>query len=84
MLAIQADDEDEFVTRSSGICVCTGSGSRSWFRMMNLQTAETVQTLVAMATGKQLNEKETCQVLHKYHSNLLFPPGSDYYKIQVS
>ncbi|XP_039302196.1 NAD kinase 2, mitochondrial-like [Solenopsis invicta] len=74
MLAIQADDEDEFVTRSSGICVCTGSGSRSWFRMMNLQTAETVQTLVAMATGKQLNEKETCQVLHKYHSNLLFPP----------
>ncbi|XP_077256291.1 NAD kinase 2, mitochondrial [Temnothorax americanus] len=73
-MTIQADDEEKFMIRSSGICVCTGSGSRSWFRTMNLQTAETVQTLAAMATGRQLDEKETCKVLHKYHSNLLFPP----------
>ncbi|XP_018402601.1 PREDICTED: NAD kinase 2, mitochondrial-like [Cyphomyrmex costatus] len=76
MLTIQADEEERFMIRSSGICVCTGSGSRSWFRTMNLQTAETVQTLVAMATGRQLNEKETREVLHKYHSNLLFPPDN--------
>lgn len=76
-MTIQADDEEEFMIRSSGICVCTGSGSRSWFRTMNLQTAETVQTLAAIATGRQLDEKETYEVLYKYHSNLLFPPGSE-------
>ncbi|XP_018311452.1 NAD kinase 2, mitochondrial [Mycetomoellerius zeteki] len=76
VLTIQADEEKRFMIRSSGICVCTGSGSRSWFRTMNLQTAETVQTLVAMATGRQLDEKETREVLHKYHSNLLFPPDN--------
>jgi len=76
-MTIQADDEEKFTVRSSGICVCTGSGSRSWFRTMNLQTAETVRTLAAMATGRQLDEKETCKVLYKYHNNLLFPPGSE-------
>ncbi|XP_029163057.1 NAD kinase 2, mitochondrial-like [Nylanderia fulva] len=73
-LTIQADNEKTFTIRSSGICVCTGSGSRSWFRTMNLQTAETVQTLAALATGKQLDEKETDELLQKYHNNLLFPP----------
>jgi len=77
LLMIQADEEEKFMIRSSGICVCTGSGSRSWFRTMNLQTAETVQTLATMATGRQLDEKETCEVLYKYHNNLLFPPGSE-------
>ncbi|KAG5317253.1 NAKD2 kinase, partial [Pseudoatta argentina] len=73
VLAIQADEEKMFMIRSSGICVCTGSGSRSWFKRTNFQTAQTILTLVAMATGKQLDEKETCEVLDKYHSNLLFP-----------
>ena len=77
ILTVQADEEKIFMIRSSGICVCTGSGSRSWYKTMNLQTAETIQTLVAMATGRQLDERETCNVLHKYHSNLLFPPGNE-------
>lgn len=64
------------MTRSSGICVCTGSGSRSWFRTMNLQSTETVQTLATMATGKRLDEKEADELLHKYHSNLLFSAGN--------
>ncbi|XP_018353025.1 PREDICTED: NAD kinase 2, mitochondrial-like isoform X2 [Trachymyrmex septentrionalis] len=76
ILTVQADEEKRFMIRSSGICVCTGSGSRSWYKTMNLQTAETIQTLVAMATGRQLDERETCNVLHKYHSNLLFPPDN--------
>lgn len=78
-LTIQADSEETFTTRSSGICVCTGSGSRSWFKTMNLQTTETIQTLAAMATGKQLDEKEADELLHKYHNNLLFPPGNSFY-----
>ncbi|KAL6257060.1 hypothetical protein P5V15_011995 [Pogonomyrmex californicus] len=74
ILNIQVDDEKQFIIRSSGVCVCTGSGSGSWFRTMNVPTAETVQTLAAMAIGRQLDEKETSKVLHRYHDNLLFSP----------
>jgi len=79
IFGIEADHVDEQMKRrdSSDICVCTGSGPRSWFKRMNLQTAETVQTLVAMTTGSQLDEKETHKVLHKYHSNLLFLLGNE-------
>ncbi|XP_072767383.1 NAD kinase 2, mitochondrial [Anoplolepis gracilipes] len=73
-LKIQVDDKKTFTTRSSGICVCTGSGSRSWFKTMNMKSAKTVQTLAVMATAKQLDKKETDELLHKYHNNLLFPP----------
>lgn len=76
ILTIQADDEETITTRSSGICVCTGSGSRSWFRTMNLQSTETVQMLAAMATGKQFDGTKTDELLLKYHNNLLFPPGN--------
>lgn len=82
-LTIQADSKETFTTRSSGICVCTGSGSRSWFRTMNLQSTETVQTLATMATGKRLDEKEADELLHKYHGNLLFPAGNLFYIPQV-
>lgn len=76
-LTVEVDDEETFTVRSSGMCVCTGSGSRSWFRTMNLKTAETVRVLVTIATGKILNAKESNELLRKYHNNLLFSPGSE-------
>lgn len=75
-MTIQANnDEEESIIRSSSIYVYTGSGSRSWFNKMNLQQAETIQTVVAMATGRKLSRKETSELLNKYHNNLLLPPG---------
>ncbi|RLU26839.1 hypothetical protein DMN91_000636 [Ooceraea biroi] len=67
--AIQVNDEEELTTRSSGIGFYTGSGSRSWFREMNLLQTETVQTVVAMATGRELSGKETSELLY----NMRFP-----------
>ncbi|XP_076288252.1 NAD kinase 2, mitochondrial [Lasioglossum baleicum] len=60
--------------RSSGVCVCTGSGSRSWYKSMNLQPADTVQRVVEIATGKKLNMEETNDLLYKYHRALMYPP----------
>ncbi|KAL6435859.1 hypothetical protein ACFW04_005613 [Cataglyphis niger] len=73
-LTVQIDDSEINSTHSSGICVCTGSGSRSWFKTMNMQSSKTIQMLVAMATGKQLDETKSEELLLKYHNNLHFPP----------
>lgn len=76
VLRVQIDDQETISTHSSGVCVCTGSGSRSWFKTMNLQSPETIQMLVAMATGKQLDKTKSEELLLKYHNNLHFPPGN--------
>ncbi|XP_020296448.1 NAD kinase 2, mitochondrial-like [Pseudomyrmex gracilis] len=73
-LTVEVDDEETFTVRSSGMCVCTGSGSRFWFRTMNLKTVETVRVLVTIATGRILSAKESNELLRKYHNNLLFSP----------
>ncbi|XP_066591890.1 NAD kinase 2, mitochondrial-like [Prorops nasuta] len=69
----QADNNEEYTVRSSGICVCTGSGSRFWYRGMNIQPPDTVQQL-ALAIGKKMNEKEAKEVLHEYYNALDFHP----------
>lgn len=51
--------------------------SRLWLKATNLQSAGTVRTLAAMATDRELTEKETSELLHKYRSDLQFPPDSN-------
>ncbi|XP_078052280.1 NAD kinase 2, mitochondrial [Augochlora pura] len=72
-LIIQVAGETHRV-RSSGVCVCTGSGSRSWYKSMNLRPADTVQKVIEIATGKKLNTEETNELLYKYHRALMYPP----------
>nr|XP_034195205.1 NAD kinase 2, mitochondrial-like isoform X3 [Osmia lignaria] len=72
-LHLQVEDQEGYVFRSSGICVCTGTGSRSWYRSMNVKPADTVQSIVEMATGKKLTIEETNKLLYKYRQSLLYP-----------
>ncbi|KAI4498438.1 hypothetical protein M0802_006373 [Mischocyttarus mexicanus] len=76
-LTIQVDDQDVYQIQCSGICVCTGSGSRSWFRSMNLQAPETVKRIVQIATGNVIDENEALYVIQSYHDSLLFNPVED-------
>ncbi|XP_053994027.1 NAD kinase 2, mitochondrial-like [Hylaeus volcanicus] len=73
-LVVQVEDQESHTIRSSGICVCTGSGSRSWYKSMNHRPPDTVQKIVELATGKKLNQEETSDLLVKYHRALLYPP----------
>ncbi|XP_015438223.1 PREDICTED: NAD kinase 2, mitochondrial-like [Dufourea novaeangliae] len=72
-LVIQVAGETHKV-RSSGICVCTGSGSRSWYKSMNFRPADTVHNIIEIATGKKLKPDETNDLLYKYHRALMYPP----------
>ncbi|XP_076623703.1 NAD kinase 2, mitochondrial, partial [Colletes latitarsis] len=73
-LVIQVEDLESHMIRSSGICVCTGSGSRSWYKSMNHRPPNTIQKIVEIATGKKLNPEEINDLLYKYQQALLYPP----------
>ena len=77
-MIIQVDDNpQEYTFRSSGLCICTGSGSRSWFRAMNFPGRETIQAIVALATNStlHLNDKQADLLVHKYLDLYAFDPG---------
>ncbi|XP_033230805.1 NAD kinase 2, mitochondrial-like isoform X2 [Belonocnema kinseyi] len=76
-LIIQVDNNpQEYKFRSSGLCVCTGSGSRSWFRAINFKGRETIQEIVALATNNalQLDDKRAALLMQKYLNHYVFDP----------
>ncbi|KAK1119889.1 hypothetical protein K0M31_012962 [Melipona bicolor] len=71
-LHVGVENDAPYQIRSSGICVCTGTGSRFWYKSINVQSAETVRSIVEIATGDKLSLEETNELLHKYHQALLY------------
>ncbi|XP_043517452.1 NAD kinase 2, mitochondrial-like [Frieseomelitta varia] len=71
-LHVGVENHAPYLVRSSGICVCTGTGSRFWYKSINVQSAETVRSIVEIATGDKLSLEETNELLHKYHQALLY------------
>lgn len=74
-LHVGVESHAPYQIRSSGICVCTGTGSRFWYKSINVQSAETVRSIVEIATGDKLSLEETNELLHKYHQALLYSAG---------
>lgn len=75
-LVVRVENQKEHKIRSSGVCVCTGSGSASWYTSMNCQSPTTIQSIVEIATGRKLNPEETNEVVYKYNRTLPYHPGS--------
>ncbi|XP_076387820.1 NAD kinase 2, mitochondrial isoform X2 [Megachile rotundata] len=72
-LYMQVEDRKEFMFRSSGICICTGTGSRSWFKSMNIKPVDTIRSIAEIGTCKKLTNEEVNNLVFKYHENLLYP-----------
>lgn len=66
------DDEKALKCCSSGAYILTGTGSR----FLKQPQIESIQTIVAMATGRQLDKKEIDELLYKYRRKHLFSPGN--------
>ncbi|XP_012242145.2 NAD kinase 2, mitochondrial-like [Bombus impatiens] len=73
-LQIRVEDQEPHQIRSSGMCVCTGTGSQFWYKSINIQSAETVRCIVEIATGIKLSNEQTNELLHKYHQALIYSP----------
>lgn len=61
------------------MCIYTGTGSRFWYKAINIQSAETVEKIVEIATGQKLSRQETYNILNKYHRALIYSEGRSQY-----
>lgn len=59
-------------TKSSGLCVSTGSGSTSWHTSINRITKRHVEDLVKILPGNNLENIDAQQIADEYNKNLLF------------
>lgn len=71
-LDISVNDGDFIMTKNSGICICTGSGSSSWNFTMNRISREVVQKLFSISGYKHSNIDN---IVEKYNNSLRFPAG---------
>lgn len=63
-------------TKSSGLCVSTGTGSSSWLTSINRLSTQNVQKLLDLINGAiPENLVNAAQIADRYNSEILFPPG---------
>ncbi|XP_063898054.1 NAD kinase 2, mitochondrial [Helicoverpa armigera] len=82
LLRLQIDDGAWSHTKSSGLCVTTGTGSTSWHFSINCLRTHSVQELMRILSeeyGVALNTtlEKAREVTEKYNQKLMFAPDSD-------
>lgn len=80
-LHLKLDDNDYFnKTKSSGLCVSTGTGSSSWLTSINRLSTENVKSLfeIIKSCGGEVSPN-ICpeRVSDAYNKGLVFQPGND-------
>lgn len=76
LLNVEVEGQPTYRFRSSGIRVCTGSGSQSWYRSVSVSSIDTIRRIVEIATGKKLKPEESNELLYKYRQTFLYQPGT--------
>lgn len=75
-LDVEVENQEAYQIRCSGICVCTGTGSRFWYKAINVQSPETIQKIIELATGKILSLEAANELLKEYHRTLIYSAGN--------
>ena len=82
MNTLQVDNDPEFKSRNSGLCISTGTGSTSWTFNINKLTHHAVETLIKIifeTTRFPLNWKDSKlvkTVTEKFNNQLVFDAES--------
>ena len=77
-LQIKKDQEELIAkTKSSGLCVSTGTGSTSWLTSINRLSSQNIETLLEIVGEHNDNVKsiDPEKVCEEYNKKLIFPPG---------
>lgn len=77
-LHLKIDDADRFTkTKSSGLCVSTGTGSTSWLTSINRLSDKNVETLLDILKrhASTINGVDPSKIADEYNENLVFPQG---------
>lgn len=63
-------------TKSSGLCVSTGTGSSSWLTSISRLSTQNVQNLLDLINGAlPENSVSAAEIADRYNEQILFPPG---------
>uniref|UniRef100_A0A336M694 NAD kinase 2, mitochondrial n=1 Tax=Culicoides sonorensis TaxID=179676 RepID=A0A336M694_CULSO len=76
-LHLRIDNEEKVTkTKSSGLCVSTGTGSTSWHTSINRLTKKNVQELLDILKKQAsiLNGVDPAKIADEFNNNLVFPP----------
>ncbi|KAJ8687196.1 hypothetical protein QAD02_022990 [Eretmocerus hayati] len=74
ILHIDNGSKDIQKTKSSGLCVTTGTGSSSWYRTINSLDSQTFQNVLSMINHKEnYTEEDIQKFCFEFNSRLQFP-----------
>ncbi|KAJ2938171.1 hypothetical protein O0L34_g18511 [Tuta absoluta] len=88
LLRLQIDNGKWTRTKSSGLCVTTGTGSTSWHFSINcLRTHSVLKLMKILSQDYNVQVEPTLEkareVAEMYNQRLMFPPDSDYLQYSV-
>lgn len=88
LLRLQIDDGQWTHTKSSGLCVTTGTGSTSWHYSINcLRTHSVLELMKILGEDFNINMdtslEKAREVTERYNQKLMFPPDSEYLAYSV-
>ncbi|XP_044746683.1 NAD kinase 2, mitochondrial [Coccinella septempunctata] len=76
-LELNFDDADHFTnTKCSGLCICTGTGSTSWFYSINKISVQSVAEILRLMNMSPTEDKNSLATIYAdmYNYNLKFAP----------
>lgn len=79
-LQLNFNDADHFTnTKCSGLCICTGTGSTSWFYSINRISVQSVAEILRLMNMNPTEDKNSLATIYAdmYNYNLKFAPDDD-------
>ena len=73
-LLVNIDDQEKYhLVKGSGLCVCTGTGSTSWYKSITSVNTEIVQKILNLVDDKRkFSDQEIERICSVFNSSLLF------------
>ncbi|VDM17334.1 unnamed protein product [Hydatigera taeniaeformis] len=73
---ISVDEEMAVPQKSSGLLVCTGTGSSSWYRSLHQVDVHLVSRLLYLASASHSDNAAAAEVAERFNRDLVFPSDS--------
>ncbi|KAL5106345.1 NAD kinase 2 mitochondrial [Taenia crassiceps] len=73
---VSVDEAVAVPQKSSGLLVCTGTGSSSWYRSLHQVDVHLVARLLSLASASNSDDATAAEVAARFNSDLIFPSDS--------
>lgn len=73
---VSVDEAVAVPQKSSGLLVCTGTGSSSWYRSLHQVDVHLVARLLSLASASHSDNATAAEVAERFNRDLVFPSDS--------